>query len=348
MRTHTGEKPYKCTECDWAFTYNHVLKIHMRTHTGEKPYKCTECDKCFSIRQHMIEHIRTHTGEKPHVCTDCDATFAAAENLKTHIRVHTGEKPYKCTECDAAFTQLGALAGHMKIHRGEKMFKCEMCEFECIHKHTLTNHIMTHTGTRPYKCTECDYTAITKTRIDDHFKRIHSPEAILHQKKEETKVEKLFNEKFAKSFVREYRIDHSCLGSSRSHSRVDFLFPNHGKFHVVVEVDEYQHKEYSQICETSRMNNIVSAWCLGGNSIPVVFIRYNPHAFKVDGITKRTTIGERHKKLTELLNHIKTMEPVKEVQVYYMFYDTEKGVPTVMADPDYYDEVKPWFAECIV
>lgn len=348
MRTHTGDRPYKCSECDSTFAYNHVLKNHMRSHTGERPYKCTECDKSFHLRQHLDDHVRAHTGEKPFKCVECDAAFAVRVNLTNHVRIHTGEKPYKCTECDVAFTQSGSLVSHMKIHRGERTHKCLICDLNFTHQHTLTNHIMTHTGEKPYKCTECDYSSSVKFNVKGHIKRIHSPEAILQKKKEETKIEKVFNEKYPLSFVREYRIDHSCLGPSRSHSRVDFLFPNHGKFHVVVEVDENQHMEYSQLCETSRMNNIASSWWLGGNSAPFVFIRYNPHAFKVDGTTKRTNMVERHKKLTDLMDRIKTMEPSRNAQVFYMFYDTDDGVPTVMADPDYYDAVKPWFAECIV
>lgn len=348
MRTHTGDRPYKCTECDSTFAYNHVLKNHMRSHTGERPYKCTECDKSFAYRNGLDDHSRLHTGEKPYKCTECDAAFAVQVNLTNHMRIHTGEKPYKCTECDAAFTQSGALVSHMKIHRGERSYKCNICESAFTHKHTLVNHIRTHTGEKPYKCTECDYSASIESNTKDHFRRMHTLEGLERRKNEEAKIETLFKEKYPQAFIREHRIEHTCLKMINSHSRIDFLFPNHGNVHIAFEVDEYQHREYSQICETSRMNNIVSSLRLGGDDTPVVFVRYNPHSFKVDGTSKRTARIERHTKICELLDSIKIIEPANQIQVFYMFYDTISERPVVMTDPEYFDAVKEWFAGNIV
>ena len=51
------------------------LKLQMRTHTGEKPYHCIQCDKTFSETGKLHVHMKTHNDEKSHQCSQYDQAF---------------------------------------------------------------------------------------------------------------------------------------------------------------------------------------------------------------------------------------------------------------------------------
>ena len=99
--------------------------------------------------------------------------------------------------------------------------------------------------------------------------------------------------------------------------RPDFIIQDKFKV-IIIEVDENQHKSYNQDCEIPRMANIFQSY----DGRKVVFIRYNPDNYRVDGKLIRY-----NKKIRQglLLNALLTLENIDEfkhsLSYIELFYD---------------------------
>ena len=85
--THTGEKPYKCSMCERALSWNDAFIRHLRTHTGEEPYKCSHCEVMFSLYEDLNFNTKIHSGE------NIKTTIITNNFLNRFILNHTS-KPY--------------------------------------------------------------------------------------------------------------------------------------------------------------------------------------------------------------------------------------------------------------
>lgn len=82
---HENYRPKTCNICGKNFKDIDMSK-HMRTHTGERPFPCDQCDSTFRFNQDLVVHKRLHTGERPYECTICLMRFIANTNLNKHIK----------------------------------------------------------------------------------------------------------------------------------------------------------------------------------------------------------------------------------------------------------------------
>jgi hypothetical protein len=223
----------------------------------------------------------------------------------------------------------------------------------------MVKHKRTHTGEKPFICDVCPpEVALAFSRsqyLKTHKKRWHTTDGAYKAVRKQQALANIM-EDAGFDFRHELTIDTSCSaeanattsanGERESKSRrVDMV-----RIHqvtvkgviisaiVFVECDEFQHDDRDTSCEVARMTQVNEALALEGNTLPIVWVRWNPDACRVNGVKCRIPQRERGAQLVRFL-HALTSSSVAllpgSVSIFYLFYDRDDGVGSGFVPPKF-------------
>ena len=89
----TAEELIRCPfpGCIKIFNRAYNFKSHFKIHTGDRPFKCNDCDlsfaRCHDLRRH--EKIHKKGNQNSNKCEFCNRLFSRPDALNRHIKLNT-------------------------------------------------------------------------------------------------------------------------------------------------------------------------------------------------------------------------------------------------------------------
>jgi hypothetical protein len=195
--------------------------------------------------------------------------------------------------------------------------------------------MVTHEEREVFQCTyiACFFKTYHKHKFDEHVKTHTTPG---HDNSFEGQVLGYFQPKY---IPLTNKVDCSNVSDAYTYVLVDCVMVVNNTL-VLLECDEKQHKDHTKYQvgnEVLRMKAASAALQRQYPSMPLLWVRFNPHGYKLDGRKQRLPLLPR---LEELDQFLRSYQPVQPVAVLYAGYDrlsstTGSGVVAITRHPDY-------------
>lgn len=124
-KLHSTIRKHVCGICNKTFTKRCYLTYHANLHSGQNPFKCTECGQGFYSPIKLRDHQRTHNTPENHrreedkklQCNVCHQVFSR-DTLDKHMSSHQRERNYSCETCGTAYYTRTYLNKHKREVHG--------------------------------------------------------------------------------------------------------------------------------------------------------------------------------------------------------------------------------------
>ena len=62
-RSQTVTQAHMCNYCNYTTPKRYLLSRHMKSHSEERPHKCSVCERGFKTLASLQNHVNPHTGK---------------------------------------------------------------------------------------------------------------------------------------------------------------------------------------------------------------------------------------------------------------------------------------------
>jgi hypothetical protein len=335
----------KCIICSKVARYgNDYFASHCKNHKEigmtMKPNKCIKCDEIATHGKEVTKWCCEHAPPRVRFIITCiicqvkkakycfgssDVPTHCLEHKENSMQIFHASEPKYCCENIAEYGFFFAKKTHCEIHRLPNQYKnnnpkCRQksflnyfcpeipCWSDCDYPLRCYEHRKPgDVNICEQKCESCGLNyLLINSKLCDFCRQKTKP------CRKEIYVKNYLKRENIK-FVHNKSVQENTKCSKR---RPDFII-DRGEYKIIVEVDEFQHKNYMQECEITRMKQIYFDY--GGFNI--CFIRYNPD---------NKLFKHKKQELISLIREINFCD--EQIMVHYLFYNHEKN-STVIIDP---------------